>query len=171
MDSDLLHLPTPQDLIHLDPYTKYPKKRKTAAVVPSRIFYLDEKSYNKQYSSMYYSRLQKMRTVLLQPVSLKWGNDVPRCEKILDIDTYQSQDCVAIGTIYKEMPLVPRILQQYNNKDGGGEKEERISYCSEEDTLYLEDETGRTQLVGKTLKTQNFVTGISVVYSQRSNYC
>jgi DNA polymerase delta subunit 2 len=155
--SEFLRLPSPIDLLDTA-NCKFGKKRKSAVVSQENQFYLKDKSYTKQYADMYFHRLLKLRPPLSGTLLETWGK-VSVLEKILDIDSTDSQECVVIGTIYKEMPLVPRILQQYNKETGGVENADRNQFYSEEDNLYLEDETGRTLLVGTHLNKHNFVTG------------
>lgn len=68
----------------------------------------------------------------------KWGDGVPLRDKILELR--EGEDCVVVGTLFKDMPLKPSILDEYA-KDRGispAALGKRASIVSPEDTLLLE---------------------------------
>lgn len=68
----------------------------------------------------------------------KWGDSVPLRSKILELR--EGEDCIVIGTMFKDMPLKPSILDEYA-KDRGISSAvlgRRASFVSPEDTLLLE---------------------------------
>lgn len=67
-------------------------------------------------------------------------------------------DVVVVGTLYKEMPLKPNVLQEFTSKLQGPPPA-RANYCSAEDELVLEDESGRVTLTGVDHLKHQVVTG------------
>lgn len=51
---------------------------------------------------------------------------------------------MAIGTLFKEQSLKPDVLDEFSNEFDGGKfvREDRENYCSDDDALILEDESG-----------------------------
>lgn len=90
----------------------------------------------------------------------KWGQSVPLRGKILELR--EAEDCVIIGTLFKDMPLKPSILDEYA-KDRGiapATLGKRASFVSAEDALLLEDGTGRVRLVAPAAVVAALVTGL-----------
>ncbi len=79
------------------------------------------KEYSQQYAPLYYHRLQKMRPRLLQAAKERWEGatssasstaKLPRIvNKILELRA--DEEVIVAGTLYKEMPLRPNILESY----------------------------------------------------------
>jgi hypothetical protein len=76
-----------------------------------------KKEYAQQYAPLYYHRLQKMRPRLLQAAKERWegagkASSMPRVVgKILELRP--GEEVIVAGTLYKEMPLRPNILESY----------------------------------------------------------
>lgn len=64
---------------------------------------------NLQYSSIYASRLEKLNPILVENVESKYPG-IPT-QKILHMKP--GDECIMIGTLYKEMELKPNILKAY----------------------------------------------------------
>lgn len=131
------------------------------------------KEYSQQYAPLYYHRLQKMRPRLLQAAKERWEGKLgvsssssstaklPRIvNKILELRA--DEEVIVAGTLYKEMPLRPNILESYAKERSIIPPPLRSNYVSEKDRLIIEDESGRISLVGVDLPTDLVVTGIIV---------
>lgn len=64
--------------------------------------------------------------------------------KVLQLQ--DGQDCILIGTAFKDMKLRFNVLDEYIKDRGLGELTGRTRFASEDDTLVLEDEAARVQL-------------------------
>jgi len=79
------------------------------STVLGRRFLVSDKLYG-QYNGLYTARLNAMRPRLSAKSRLLWGESKLRfAEKIIDCETSDAEDCVLIGTVYKEMPLRPSV--------------------------------------------------------------
>ncbi len=108
-----------------------------------------KKVYAQQYSSIYFCRLRQLRpslTATIQRIFDSEERSVPICERI--IDASPGKEIVVMGTLYKDMPLKPCVLDEYE-ADSATEKDvvERVNFCHADDALALEDEHGRINLV------------------------
>jgi len=102
-------------------------------------FHFTEKNFNIQYAHLYFTRLNQLRPFLEKKLkSLHLGH----C-KVIEIRN--GDNTVTIGTLYKEMKLKPSILKKMNQDQNLGVDKFK-NYTSEDDALYLEDETGRVKL-------------------------
>ncbi|EGC34635.1 hypothetical protein DICPUDRAFT_153145 [Dictyostelium purpureum] len=117
-----------------------------------------------QYNTIYSSRLEKLRPVLMEQVESKFSN-VP-VQKILQMKP--GDECVMIGTLYKEMELKPNILKQYaQDRAMLPLPDNRESFISEKDKLFFEDDTGRVKLIGEKGMVDSLVTGLNVAIRGR----
>jgi len=105
----------------------------------SEKFMLRDRNFNLQYAHLYFSRLSQHRPLLENKLKalhlgacrvIEVKNDAPVC---------------TIGTLYKEMKLKPNVLHKLNQEEALG-TEKFKDYTSDDDTMYLEDETGRVRL-------------------------
>jgi len=139
-----------------------------------------DKDFNKQYAAVYFTRLTKLKSVVLARAQAEeqqqGGESAKLCQRILDI--IPDQRCIVAGTLYKEQKLKPCILDEYNkekaaslssvsggsNVGGGGER-----YMSDDDSLVLEDEFGRVSLSGPASKlpVRSLVSGVVVALAGR----
>lgn len=72
-------------------------------------------------------------------------------------------ECYIVGTLFKKMKLKPQILDEYL-KDGLGDKggSGLLSYVGEDDSVVLEETTGRVSLIGDAVRIKSLVTGVVV---------
>lgn len=96
------------------------------------------------------------------------------------LDVINSQLCYIIGTVYLHMPLKPNVMIDIA-RDVCGSCHFRVllpfmtlqqhsipppppptKFYSDNDSIMLEDESGRIRLVGEVLKGKNIVTGIII---------
>lgn len=71
--------------------------------------------FEKQYAHVYFARNLAFKKPLEKAARLKWGNDVPLTRQLLDI--VPEQRCVIFGTIFKDMPLKPNILDEFHARE------------------------------------------------------
>ena len=121
-------------------------------------FSLERKIYG-QYFQLYYQRLMLLLPRLKEAVAAKWPGAAPHV-KVLDLK--EGEECVIMGTLYKDMKLKPSILDDYVKDAGlGGTSEVKSTkFVSDDDSLVLEDEGARVKLVGPAANVDEFVTGV-----------
>ncbi|KAF4603964.1 hypothetical protein EYR40_001139 [Pleurotus pulmonarius] len=130
---------------------------------PSFIIGNANKSYKYQYSNIYFMRLQYLRECVLEKAERKWKNldgDPVLVDRVLEVE--KGQLCYIIGTVYMDMPLKPNVLEDIARDRSILPPAPPPKFCSEDDTISLEDESGRINLVGERLKKMLLVTGIVI---------
>ena len=80
------------------------------------------RTYEKQYSSLYFTRFMGMRKFVTARAEKKWPG-VPLVKNLMDVEP--SKRCIILGTVYKEMKLKPNILDEFQAREvwqgaGGG---------------------------------------------------
>jgi DNA polymerase delta subunit 2 len=98
------------------------------------------------------------------------------------LEVVKSQLCYIVGTVYMDMPLKPNVLEdiardvrscllhsRYPRVETDAEKQKSIPpppplerFCSDADSVMLEDESGRIRLVGAPLENARLVTGVII---------
>mmetsp|Transcript_5254 Transcript_5254/g.11653 ORF Transcript_5254/g.11653 Transcript_5254/m.11653 type:complete len:503 (+) Transcript_5254:5650-7158(+) len=107
-----------------------------------------EKQYTRQYSHVYLQRLRMLQGPLVEECKKSWGEDVKIVEKIIHLKVGGGSS-VIVGTLFKQQDLKPSVLDEFKDEFSGGEiKESLDNFCSDDDTLILEDESGRCSLKG-----------------------
>jgi len=139
-------------------------QRSTSALHPSeenQRFVLTKGSkrvnVTQQYASLYFVRLVTLRAPALETAKSLWG-DVPYHSTSLKPEDH-TQRFVLSGTLYKLIKLRPLLLDRYTKSRISDPEEEQeletqemieegvSSLLSEDDSLVLEDESGRISLV------------------------
>ena len=118
-------------------------------------FALDEKIYG-QYFQLYYQRLMLLLPRLKLAVEAKWPG--ASTAKVLDLK--EGEECVIMGTLYKDMKLKPSILDEYGKDLALGATIAAKKFTADDDALVLEDEGARVKLVGAAADPRQFVTGV-----------
>lgn len=124
-------------------------------------FLLRTRSYTQQFSHIYTRRTHALREVTLAAARAKWGGDAASfdrlrvCGKIIDLRPQAGvagdQEVLVIGCVYKDQPLKPSILEEYGAERGvEAPVQSRSNYASLNDTMVLEDESGRVALAAGT---------------------
>lgn len=111
-----------------------------------------------QYATFYYQRLNSLKPQVLDAAQAKWrGAKTKYMDNILDIKA--QDDTVIIGTLFKEMAKKPCVLQNLLGVLQVAKVGE--NYCSDEDTLVIEDSSGRIKVKPdeENFKIHDFVTG------------
>ncbi|KFH11453.1 DNA polymerase epsilon subunit B protein [Toxoplasma gondii VAND] len=105
-------------------------------------FVVRTRKYQQQYSAVYYSRLAALSGTLFKQAENRWpGLCIHPC--IRDMQT--GQECVIVGTLFKDMVLKPSVLKEY--LDDIQVQATPNSFLSDSDALFLEDQTARVRLV------------------------
>ncbi|KAG0336960.1 hypothetical protein BG000_005958 [Podila horticola] len=124
-------------------------------------FIVKSRDYKLQYAHLYFMRLMLMRPVVLQQANVKWGSLEPKAQhvdKVLDVQ--QGEISYLVGTVYMDMKLKPNILNDITKDHWIAAQPDRPKYTDDDDSVYLEDESGRVKLVGPKISSDFFVTGV-----------
>ncbi|XP_034940691.1 DNA polymerase delta subunit 2-like [Chelonus insularis] len=118
------------------------------------------KDFSKQFFHVYLSRLQKLRPILAEKASKKWNN--VQILKLPELENFENQQCIVIGTLFKHQMWKPSILRDLNEEtqDSTNIPEKRTCYDSEKDVAYLEDEILRIKIIGDKVNISEIVTGV-----------
>lgn len=93
--------------------------------------------------------------------NVQWSSHASQTERILDVT--QGELTWIVGTIYLDMPLKPQVLQDLiSDVNLAAAVPQRVWRDPSNDTIQLEDESGRISLVGHKLSEQMLCTGIVV---------
>ena len=136
-------------------------------------FMLKDKQFDRQFSHIYSQRTVSMRRAVVAAARKRWGaagqGGISKFkERIIDLEV--GEEAALVGTLYKDMPKKPCVLNEYEDEDedefsvpvdnGSGNagagaaagaaakpKLPRVlPYSSAADTLVLEDGSGRVPL-------------------------
>lgn len=80
--------------------------------------------------------------------------------KLAELEDFEEQECVIIGTLYKHQKWKPSILHELSEDHQLTLSEPKSNYCSEKDSLFLEDEMLRIRLLVEDAELKNYVTGV-----------
>ncbi|KAI0807245.1 DNA polymerase alpha/epsilon subunit B-domain-containing protein [Fomes fomentarius] len=120
-----------------------------------------EKTYKHQYSNIYFIRLHTLRKYVEQRAKRSWSEvtgDPVFVPRVLDVE--KGQLCFIIGTVYMEMPLKPNVLEDIARDHSIPAPPPREKFYSDNDSMMLEDESGRICLVGERINSACLVTGV-----------
>ncbi|KAI9495528.1 DNA polymerase alpha/epsilon subunit B-domain-containing protein [Zychaea mexicana] len=123
---------------------------------------IKSRSFHRQYASLYFVRLLKLRPAVLAQAKLRWESlpDKPKyVPKVLDTGIKR---CYVVGTIYVEMQLKPNVLKDLTEETSISAPTMPRKYKGSEDKISIEDESGRIELVGAILEKEFWVTGTVV---------
>ncbi|KAJ0475667.1 putative DNA-directed DNA polymerase [Helianthus annuus] len=120
------------------------------------IFEIQKEMYKgQQYSQIYYIRLHLIRT-LIYSLLPNWKPHLPVCT-VLGLE--EGKECIIVGTLYKHMKLKPTILSEYSKERSATPLVSPDNFVHPDDSLVLEDESGRVNLKGNVLSPSVYVTG------------
>ncbi|KAK9319682.1 DNA polymerase alpha/epsilon subunit B-domain-containing protein [Lipomyces orientalis] len=126
-----------------------------------------EKSYEQQYASLYFLRLTVLKPRVSTIAAEAWNGmsilnqRVKAVDRVLDVR--QGELCWIVGTVYMEMTLKPNILDEITKEFWTTAPISKDKFADpENDAIMLEDESGRVNLVGSTIKSELLVTGCVV---------
>jgi hypothetical protein len=103
--------------------------------------------YERQYASIYFSRLRQLRAVLVV------SSSAPVRDQLIKVQL--NEECWVMGTVFRDM-VRPSALDAYNDVPVAV----KDCYAGPEDKFVIEDETGRASLTGEGLS--ELVTGLVV---------
>ncbi|KAJ6623400.1 DNA polymerase subunit delta-2 [Mycena sp. CBHHK59/15] len=130
---------------------------------PSFLITSANKSYKHQYANIYFVRLRILRDVVEEKARQRWhnveGNPV-LVPKVLEV--VKSQLCYIVGTVYLDMPLKPNVMEDIARDNSIPPPPPLSKFYSPDDSVMLEDESGRIQLVGKRVDAARLVTGVII---------
>ncbi|XP_011631379.1 DNA polymerase delta subunit 2-like [Pogonomyrmex barbatus] len=121
-------------------------------------FKLTERKYNDNSLNIYTARLNDLREDTLRRAKLNWS-DHPYVEVSHLALESPEKSCILIGVLYKDQKLKPSLLRDLS-KELQLEVQPSNNYASNDDKLFLEDETLRIRLVGNHMNIQEIVTGL-----------
>ncbi|OZJ06331.1 hypothetical protein BZG36_00708 [Bifiguratus adelaidae] len=126
-------------------------------------FLVKDRSFRQQFANLYFVRLSKLKLPLLKAAQSRWSSLPERPQHVAKVlDVQQGELAYIIGTVYMDMPLKPNILNDITKEQWIVAPPPRDKYLSDQDTIALEDESGRIVLTGDRLKYENLVTGVIV---------
>ncbi|KAH8108472.1 DNA polymerase alpha/epsilon subunit B-domain-containing protein [Phellopilus nigrolimitatus] len=120
---------------------------------PSFVFGPSHKSYKHQFANMYFTRLSLLKGSVEKRARERWRGlkgSPPLVPRVLDV--VKSQLCFIVGTVYMDMLQKPNVLEDVGRDRSLPAPPVRSKYHSPDDTIMLEDESGRVQLVGEALR-------------------
>jgi DNA polymerase delta subunit 2 len=138
-------------------------------------FKVGASNYATQYNNLYTQRTKIMKEKLAEMVKAKWGDGCKLAEKIIDTETNTGDDdssdkdpagLAIIGVLHKEMKKRDSVLEHF--KDGTGNSLVKVNWTKnisdKEDTVLLEDDSGRASLGGALMEKEipKLVGGIVV---------
>ncbi|WOO81490.1 DNA polymerase delta small subunit [Vanrija pseudolonga] len=112
-----------------------------------------QRSYKHQYANIYFVRLIELRPVVEERAAQRWKNvrgRPPLLPRVLNLQ--RGQLCYIVGTIYMDMKLKPSVLEDMSGPAGIAPPPERPKFFSSQDSVHLEDESGRVRLVGDVIR-------------------
>eukprot|EP00761_Pharyngomonas_kirbyi_P001040 gb/GECH01001041.1/.p1 GENE.gb/GECH01001041.1/~~gb/GECH01001041.1/.p1 ORF type:complete len:469 (+),score=95.52 gb/GECH01001041.1/:1-1407(+) len=127
-------------------------------------FMIHDKSFQQQFSHLYFIRLREMRDDIIKAVNSKWKEEidqgVPVVDKVLSLE--MGQKCIVVAILYKEMENKPNILEEYTSERLVTLKSQPENFASENDTLIVEDESGRASIATEStgIDPSQVVTGV-----------
>ncbi|ORY87642.1 DNA polymerase alpha/epsilon subunit B-domain-containing protein [Protomyces lactucae-debilis] len=133
-------------------------------------FLIDAKkrNYTTQYANLYFLRLAILKPVVLNNAEVRWsgltlhdGRSAAHTPRVLDVQ--QGELTWLVGTLYMEMPLKPNILEDITAEHWLAAAVPKQTWRDpRRDSIQLEDESGRVQLIGAKLLEEILCTGIVV---------
>lgn len=110
-------------------------------------FVTDEVRFTTQYSHLYLTRLTEMRPLILESCSKE--SDIVM-DQIVDLKPLEKEK-ILIGTVIKKLHVKPSVIEEFACEfEGRVFIDEYDNFVSDRDTLFLEDETSRVELINLT---------------------
>ncbi|TPX40415.1 DNA-directed DNA polymerase [Synchytrium endobioticum] len=143
LDSDVVMTMTTD---RLDPDQTL-QRRQASYTSQDGLYRIAERSYSQQYAGLYFSRLSMLAPRVKRAAQHKWSQSAPNAlfvDKVLDVEP--NQPSWVLGTLYKDMPLKPNILDEVAADYWVGVPPPREKYTSDKDKVVVEDYSGRLRL-------------------------
>eukprot|EP00501_MAST-03F_sp_TOSAG23-6_P000361 GSMAST32.ASY1.ANO1.368.1 assembled CDS len=131
-------------------------------------FIVDNGNFDRQYSHLYVKRQNTLGPLVMKQAKALWENDARSMKRrscFMDsiIGPEKTEQCyyVFVGAIYKQMKKKPCILNEIDPDPAVRLNiPEGSNFASDDDSLVLEDASGRIALTGATLPVGKLVTGV-----------
>ncbi|CBJ32730.1 conserved unknown protein [Ectocarpus siliculosus] len=130
-------------------------------------FIVKKKSFTQQFSHVYNKRLLALKGAVRQAAEKRWGKEgegggVKFVDRLVNMR--EGDEWVVIGTTYKAMKLRPSILNEFREDRGISMAVVAPvgSFTSEDDSLVLEDESGRVSISGPGIQSSSLVSGLVI---------
>ncbi|KAI8998845.1 DNA polymerase alpha/epsilon subunit B-domain-containing protein [Trametes punicea] len=151
---------------HPVPVPSHPLTRPSSTAIPpsdkdSFIIREKDRTYRHQYANIYFVRLRELRKHVEERAKKRWNEiagNPPFVPRVLDVE--KGQLCFIIGTVYMDMPLKPNVLEDVARDRSIPAPPPREKFYSDDDSVMLEDESGRISLVGERIRSACLVTGV-----------
>ncbi len=126
-----------------------------------------QKSYTQQYANIYFLRLSILKDIVLEQANSRWDGIqmLQQTAKLTDrvLDVRQGELTWIVGTIYMDMHLKPNILEDLSaEKLVTGAIPKSKWRDPRQDSIQLEDESGRLSLIGHKIAEETLCTGIVI---------
>ncbi|XP_022548909.2 DNA polymerase delta small subunit isoform X1 [Brassica napus] len=145
--------------MEIDSEKTHERKQSDYTCLQDERFEIQKEMYRgQQYSQIYFARLHLMRT-LLYSLAPSWKPHLPVC-KVLGLE--EGKECIIVGTLFKHMKLKPCVLDEYSKERSVTPLVKPRNFMHPDDSLILEDESGRVKLGGSALSPAVYVTGVVV---------
>jgi len=117
-------------------------------------FFVNPNHSSSQFYSLYTNRLAAISPSLKDKARKKWKD----AEIVPHVLQASESRCIIVGTVIKVMPLKPNVLIEYSKERAILPIPTDKSFVSPNDSIFLEDESGRAQLLGA-IDAKDFVSG------------
>jgi DNA polymerase delta subunit 2 len=163
-----MQAPSEGDMARLDPSELSPgtsagrRSRLECSYEPfMKKFLWKDRSLLSQFDVLYDLRLRALSHAVRTRAQRQWPAEV-FCERI--VDARPNSTHILVGTLHKAMRLQPSVLDEYKEERGMSESIMLPAgkFSSMEDSVMLEDGSGRVRLCGAALDVQKLSTGIVV---------
>ena len=121
------------------------------------------KTYSQQYSHVYNKRLLALKADLVAAAEKRWPGVAVAERVVTAADAEEGAEIVVIGTAFKDMSARPDVVSDYQtlfSSATSGADDAKATYVGPDDTLVLEDESGRVQLIGSGAPVSTVCTGV-----------
>ncbi|ORX58190.1 hypothetical protein DM01DRAFT_1333854 [Hesseltinella vesiculosa] len=126
-------------------------------------FMIKDRTFQKQYASIYFIRLLHLRPIVLERAKSRWASLPEKPEYVAKaLDVPNDEVCYIIGTIYMDMALKPNVLKDLSEESSVVLPPTPEKYRTEKPVISLEDESGRVRLIGNQLDKEMLITGMVV---------
>ena len=103
-------------------------------------------NFRRQFSHLYFKRLEALKPRVSQQTKKKFSQ-AKYANRVIELKAGEEVYAVT-GTLYKHMKLKPCVLDEFTNEAIlQGLPPPKANYMNEEDSLILEDESGRVSLI------------------------
>jgi len=130
------------------------------------LFRVPTAQLHSQFSNLYFTRLNELTPRVEAAAKARWGPAAFE-HQVKTLDAELDRPALIVGTLYKEMKGKPNIMDEVGRDVlealSGAEERAVTKYCGPDDTLVLEDDSGRIALrLPPQLADDVLVTGVVV---------